>query len=167
MPRCRCKPDDHEVHKPANTYADRAADAVQRNLLTQQSFHHHRIFFINHPLGGVHNKLTTTVLALVILLAIMNVTILLDLPRPPFRACVSHARGHLWSSTRCQCEILAIHTTTARAEQYSYNTSLSHSSLRVHQSPGLCLSSPQADAPSQPQPRMALRGRRAQLTFTL
>jgi len=74
-----------------------AADAVQRNLLTQQAFHHHTIFFINYPLGDVHNELTPSVLALVILFAIMNVPILLDLPRPTFRTRGSYAHGHLGS----------------------------------------------------------------------
>jgi hypothetical protein len=44
----------------------------------------HTVFLANHSMCGVHNKLTATGLALVILLAIVNVAILLELQRPTF-----------------------------------------------------------------------------------
>ena len=95
MIRCRCKAGTHEVHEPANTDAQRAANPAQEDLLAKQALRHGAVFCVNHPVGSVHDELAATRLALVILLAIVNVAILLELQRPTFRTYVSHAHGHL------------------------------------------------------------------------
>jgi hypothetical protein len=92
----RCgKADTHEVHEAANTHSQSAADATQRNFLTEQAFHSHTLFFVYHSMGGVYDKLATTVLALMILLASVNMAIFLELLEPTLRTPVSHAHGHL------------------------------------------------------------------------
>jgi hypothetical protein len=78
MRRRRGKAGHHEVHQPAKTHSQSAAYAVQRNLLAQQVFHYQTLFFVYHALGGVDDKLPATVLAWVMLFAIMNVVILLE-----------------------------------------------------------------------------------------
>jgi hypothetical protein len=53
------------------------------------------LFFVYHSLGGVYDKLAATVLALVILLASVNMAIFLELLGATLRTHISHAHGHL------------------------------------------------------------------------
>jgi hypothetical protein len=89
------KTGDHEVHEPANTQAKDAADTKQRNFLTAQVFHQSTVFFVNHSLDDVHDKLAATVLALLILLASVGRAVFLERLGPTFRTRVSHAQSHL------------------------------------------------------------------------
>ena len=75
----RCKAGNYEVHEPATTDAQRAANTVQEDLLAEQALHHGAVCCVNHSIGGIPDKLTTTRRALVILRSIMNMTIFLVL----------------------------------------------------------------------------------------
>src|ERR1051325_5687158 len=109
MLRHRCKAGNHEVHEPANTDADRAANARQGDLFAEQAFHHSALFFNDYPVGGGHDKLAATILALVILLAVVYMAIFLELLGSTLRTRLSHAHGHLRPPTCYRLGIPAIH----------------------------------------------------------
>jgi len=44
----------------------------------EQAFHQGAVFCVNHPVGGVHDELATTRLALVVLLAVVDMAIFLE-----------------------------------------------------------------------------------------
>jgi hypothetical protein len=75
MLRCCSKTGDHEVHKPPNTDANGAANTVQGNFLAEQALHPGALVYLNHPVSGRQDKLAATVLALMILLASVNMAI--------------------------------------------------------------------------------------------
>jgi hypothetical protein len=68
----------HKVHEPANTDTQRAANPVQGDLLAEQALHQGTVFCVNHPVGGVYNELAAACLALVILLAVMDMAVFLE-----------------------------------------------------------------------------------------
>jgi hypothetical protein len=78
MLRHRCKAGNHEIHEPAYTGAQRTANTVQGDLLTKQALHHGAVCCVNHSIGSVHDELATTRLALVILLAVVDMAIFLE-----------------------------------------------------------------------------------------
>jgi len=45
---------------------------------SKQALHHGAVFCVNHPIGGVHDELTTTRFALVILLAVVDMAVFLE-----------------------------------------------------------------------------------------
>src|SRR5262245_52482788 len=98
MGRHRRKAGDHKVHEPADTDAQGAASTVQGNFLTEQALHQRALFGVNHPVGGNRDELVAACFALVLLLAVMDMTILLELLGSTTGTCVSLAHGHLPSS---------------------------------------------------------------------
>ena len=95
MLRYRCNAGNHEVHEPANTDAKRAANTAQRDLLAEQALHQGALFCVYHPIGGVHDELTTARLALGILLAVVDMPIFLEPRRATFRIRLFTPHGHL------------------------------------------------------------------------
>ena len=81
-----------KIHEPANTDAKRAANAAQGDLLVAQALHHGVVFCVNHSVGSV--EVAATRLALVILLADMNLAIFLEVLRSTFRTRLSDIHGH-------------------------------------------------------------------------
>jgi hypothetical protein len=106
---CR-KTGDHEIPQPPNTNAAGAANAVQGDRLAEQAFHQGAVFCVNHPVSGLHDELATSRLALVILLAVVNMAIFLEALGATLRTHLSPAQGHLQSSTRHRSGSLVIHT---------------------------------------------------------
>src|SRR5262245_53392967 len=88
------KAGNHEVHEPADTHADGATDTVQGDFLAEQALHQNALFVNDHSVCGVYDELAATHFALVILLAVVDVAIFLELWRPTFRTRLSHTHGH-------------------------------------------------------------------------
>src|ERR1043166_3617920 len=59
------------------------------------------VFCVNHPIGGVHDELTTICLTLVILLAMVDMAISLEHLRAALRTRLSDPHGLLPSSSTC------------------------------------------------------------------
>jgi hypothetical protein len=74
--------------------ANRTADTVQGDFLAEETFHQQALFFINHPLGGIRDKLTVTRLTAMMLLAIMNMAVFLQSPGSTLRTRVSYVHGN-------------------------------------------------------------------------
>src|SRR5215813_15325534 len=89
-----CKTGDPEIRAPPNTDADRATAAVQGNGLPEQAFHHRPVFFINHAVGSGQATLAATVLALMVLLASVDMAIFLEHLGSTLRTRLSHTHTH-------------------------------------------------------------------------
>jgi hypothetical protein len=75
MIRQRRKAGDHKAHKPPDTDTYCPANAMEGNLLAEQAFHEGALFFANHPVVRLEDKLATTRLALMVLLPSLQMTI--------------------------------------------------------------------------------------------
>jgi hypothetical protein len=84
------KSGDHKVHKPPDTDPNGATDTVQGDFLEQQAFYQGSLILSNHTVVGVHHKLTTAGLALMVLLPRMNMAIFLKVLRSTLGTRVSH-----------------------------------------------------------------------------
>jgi hypothetical protein len=94
MPRHGRKAGNHEVHEPPDTDADSATETVQGDLLAEQALYQNALFINDHPVRGIYDELAATVLALVMLLAVVDMAIFLELRRLTLRTRLSHAYGH-------------------------------------------------------------------------
>ena len=75
MVRQRGKAGDDKLHKPADADADRTANTMQGDLLTEYAFYQGPLLFSHHALGGFEDKLPPAGLALIVLFPSMHVTI--------------------------------------------------------------------------------------------
>ena len=89
---------NHKVHKPFETNANGTTNPVQGDFFAQQTFHQGALFLRNGTALGAHDKLATAGLALMVLLAIVNMAIFLKLLHSTSWARVSHAHGLLLTS---------------------------------------------------------------------
>src|SRR5262249_33997583 len=88
------KAGNHEVHEPPDTDANCATDTLQGDFLAEQALHQNALFLNDHPVRGVYDELAATRLALVSVLAVVDMAIFLKWLRPTFRTRLSHAHGH-------------------------------------------------------------------------
>jgi len=79
-----------KVHEPPDTDTNGATDAVQRDFLAQQAFPQSTLVLSTRTGFGVHHKLATTRLALMVLLPAMNMAIVLNVLGSTLRPRVSH-----------------------------------------------------------------------------
>jgi hypothetical protein len=82
---------DYQVHEPPDTDPNGATEAMQGDFLESQAFHQGALVLSNGPVVGVHHKLTTAGLALMVLLSSMNMAILLKVLGSTRGTRVSHA----------------------------------------------------------------------------
>jgi len=77
----RLKAGNHEVHEPSEADTNHAADAVQRDCLQQQACHESTFVLVNETVVGMHDELSATGRAAMILFGCVKMPIFLELPR--------------------------------------------------------------------------------------
>jgi hypothetical protein len=96
--RCRVTASSHAVHQPPHTDANGTAEPVEGDFLQEQAFHQAASTFINHAVLGVQDELSATVLAAMILFAVVNMAVFLVLRGCTRWTCLSDGHGCLLAS---------------------------------------------------------------------
>jgi hypothetical protein len=87
--QCR-KAGAYKVHEPPDAHTHNTANPVEGEFLAQQAFHQGTILSRHETLSREENKLATTGLTLVVLFAVMDMPIFLELLGSTCWTCLSH-----------------------------------------------------------------------------
>jgi hypothetical protein len=100
---------DQKVYEPPATDTNGATDAVQGDFLAQQALHQGAMVLSHRTVAGVHHKLTTAGLVLMVLLPGMNMAIFLKVLGSTLGTRVSH--DHSLAGLPCDWFVVAANHT--------------------------------------------------------
>jgi hypothetical protein len=84
------KAGSHKVHKPSDAHTHHTANPVEGDFLALQAFHEGTVLARHEALSREEHKLATTGLALVVLFAVMDMPMFLELLGSTCWTCLSH-----------------------------------------------------------------------------